>query len=811
MSSARWIWSPRREYVNQHIFFRKRFELAQVPASVVLKITADTRYCLYVNGEGAFRGPARSFPHAIACDEIDIAPLLKPGPNVLAVHVLSFGVSTGISVFRDRAGLYVQCEIPAGSGVLELETNHTWRFSEAPLYRRQVSRSASQLGYQEHLDYTRDSFVGEGGKPDWRHADFDDSAWQKPHLLGIAGVLPWRALRPRGIPALESALRLPLRITGQWEGADRLATASTEESCDVACTAALEKRTPASRIWFDNADSLRETPHAKVQIVPTPAGQASALVIDFGETRFGYPVLKIDGAHGGEIFDLIYDERLGESGIDITRPCNGQAAAYEYSLGDRLTCRAGANTLETLQPRGFRYLMLIARNVRKPVTLSRLALHEVTYPVAERGSFACSDKLLNTIWATGVRTLRHCMADAYMDCPKTQEQGWASARIAGMVSFYALGDTALYRAGLQLMAQSSVYVPDGLLMGVNPSERPDCVMLDYCLHWIASLWEYYLFTGDISVLKEHRGTLEKVLSFFSIHAGERGLLGPTTNYSIFLDNAPGLDRGNLSATFNLLYLQALRAAAQIGNALGDSGLASHCSRNAVALADRIMMVFSSSRRSLLVETVDMRTGEPGDLVSQHATALAVLEGVLGRRDYDRTGAVADVVKDFLPAPGVEIALGPVRANLFFRGYVHEALSMLGHGRYALEDIRRTWGYMLDQGATTWWERLPMRPGSSRCQAWSSHPTTFLSRHVLGLAPLEPGWKAFRVSPQAFDLTHAEGKVPTPHGEISVRWEKQDGNRIKLELTAPSGTEARYWGTDKRQTQVLTNGTHTLEA
>jgi alpha-L-rhamnosidase len=345
---------------------------------------------------------------------------------------------------------------------------------------------------------------------------------------------------------------------------------------------------------------------------------------------------------------------------------------------------------------------------------------------------------------------------------------------------------------------------------VVPSERPDCVLLDYCLHWIASLNEYYRYTGDITLLKELRGTLEKVLGFFSILAGERGLIGPALNYSLFLDWAPGLDRGNLSCTFNLLYVHALRHAAQVGRVIDDSGLANHCTRHANAAADRIIMVFASSRRSLLFESVDMRTGEPGDLVSQHGIALAVIERVLGKRDYDKTGAVFEVLSDFLPPPGADVALGPVRANLFFRGFVHEALVSLGLGQPALDDIRRTWGYMLDQGASTWWERLPLKPSASRCHGWSTHPTTFLSKHVLGLAPVEPGWKKFSVNPQTFDLSSAKGKVPTPHGEIEVAWSLSKKKELEIELVVPPGTEASIANPAEKTPQSFKPGKHSLK-
>jgi hypothetical protein len=470
-----------------------------------------------------------------------------------------------------------------------------------------------------------------------------------------------------------------------------------------------------------------------------------------------------------------------------------------------------------MQARGFRYLMLVARNIRQPVTIEQLAINEIAYPAPQRGSFSCSDPLLNSIWETGVRTLRHCMADTFMDCPtRSQEQGWASSRIAGTVAAYALGDLALYRRGLKLMAQS--LLPDGLLLGVVPSERPDSVIPDYCLHWIASLHEYYQFTGDIKTLKEHRDTLEKVLSFFAVHAGERGLLGATPNYTLFLDWAPGLDRGNLSATYNLLYLHALRYSVQIGNILGFTGFANHCARQADSLAERIVTAFATSHRSLLVESVDMRTGEPSDLVSQHATALAVLEGVLGRRPMlsgspssrgpaAAAGPVGEVLSNFLPPPGADAVPGPVRANLFFRYFVHRALVSLGLGQVALDDIRRTWGYILETGATTWWERMPLKPGASRCHVWSSHPTAFLSHNVLGLYPMEAGWRRFGVDPQRFDLNHASGKVPSPHGDIEIKWALNAQKLLEIELKVPQGAEAYVTLSKSELPRVLKGGTH----
>jgi hypothetical protein len=58
---ASWIWMQRDRYdgYNDTIEARRVFELGAV-ASAALRITADTRYRLYLNGEWVNDGPSRS-------------------------------------------------------------------------------------------------------------------------------------------------------------------------------------------------------------------------------------------------------------------------------------------------------------------------------------------------------------------------------------------------------------------------------------------------------------------------------------------------------------------------------------------------------------------------------------------------------------------------------------------------------------------------------------------------------------------------------------------------------------------------------
>ena len=84
----------------------------------------------------------------------------------------------------------------------------------------------------------------------------------------------------------------------------------------------------------------------------------------------------------------------------------------------------------------------------------------------------------------------------------------------------------------------------------------------------------------------------------------------------------------------------------------------------------------------------------------------------------------------------------------------------------------------------------------------SHPDTSISdvfqTYLLGVEPLEPGFRTFRLVPQPpNDLAWARGSVPTPHGMIEVGWRREEtgecGQAVRapatLSISVPDGTTA----------------------
>ena len=92
---AHWITpSLSQSATNTWISYRKEFKVSECPDRLVARISADSKYWMWINGElavfegGLKRGP---FPNGTYYDKVDIAPFLKEGDNTIAILLWHFG------------------------------------------------------------------------------------------------------------------------------------------------------------------------------------------------------------------------------------------------------------------------------------------------------------------------------------------------------------------------------------------------------------------------------------------------------------------------------------------------------------------------------------------------------------------------------------------------------------------------------------------------------------------------------------------------------------------------------------------------
>ncbi|MBR0415173.1 MAG: alpha-L-rhamnosidase N-terminal domain-containing protein [Clostridia bacterium] len=191
---AQYIWdNSDGSEENVWMCLRKTVTLKKVPQTLNASISADSKYCLYINGRlavfegGVKRGPTESDSYY---DTVDIAPYLKRGENLIAALVWYWGKDKSFS-YQDsgKAGFLFE----AG----DILSDSSWKAQRHTAYQNSGKQPNYRLPeYSIYYDATKEP-------GDWTSPDFDDSAWQNATPGGTGGAAPWGTLYPRGIPLLK--------------------------------------------------------------------------------------------------------------------------------------------------------------------------------------------------------------------------------------------------------------------------------------------------------------------------------------------------------------------------------------------------------------------------------------------------------------------------------------------------------------------------------------------------------------------------------------------------------------------------------
>jgi alpha-L-rhamnosidase len=129
---APWVSYPSANQTAYGVYhFRKSFDLNNVPDELVIHVSADNRYNLFVNGQRVCYGPAKGDLQTYKYDVIDIAPFLKPGENLLAVLVYNGGEDRPLALLTVQTAFMLRAEDEEFS---LLNTDSGWKTYKNPAY-----------------------------------------------------------------------------------------------------------------------------------------------------------------------------------------------------------------------------------------------------------------------------------------------------------------------------------------------------------------------------------------------------------------------------------------------------------------------------------------------------------------------------------------------------------------------------------------------------------------------------------------------------------------------------------------------------
>ncbi len=399
------------------------------------------------------------------------------------------------------------------------------------------------------------------------------------------------------------------------------------------------------------------------------------------------------------------------------------------------------------------------------------------YPLDASGEISCSQERYNEMWRISRNTVLCCMHEMYVDCPYYEQQQYdMDSALEMLFTLRMSADDRMPFKSITDFAHSQM--ADGMLQANYPSVMTQ-IIPDFTLFWVLMLRDYLRYCGygatALSRVRSMTGTMDRALESFEGYMTQDGLIG-ITPYWHFVDWVPGWHVGVPNGGFtepltvtSFMYAAALKAGAEICDAVGRPGLACDYRARAEKMLENVQKQCYDTEVGLYRNTPS--TAE----YSQHTTLWAILSGAVRGEE---AGKLIDRTFD----GHVPVAV----CSFSMSHYMFRALELGNrYDAYAKRQLRG-WETMLDRHCTTWCEN-PDAP-RSECHGWSSAPIYEFSAMVLGVCPTADGYRSVRIKPyvDAYDLTWAKGTVPTPHGTISVAWEKTDGELL-LEVALPAYT------------------------
>lgn len=557
-------------------------------------------------------------------------------------------------------------------------------------------------------------------------------------------------------------------------------------------------------------------------------GQPSYLDLDFGLLVMGELELVVSSASDPAPFvELAFSETRGALAFASDHTTWFRRTAFlPASGGETRRLGFGCRSYEECSdgPRPFRYVRVFLRPRSGQegglVRVDAVRAHvEPTSLERYRGWFQSSDPLLNRIWWSSVYTLELAtqrFEEPYIDLRLCRDDRLRGARVildggkrdrcpyvadlavAALSEYVSHADHGL--VGLTLDAFGQAQSDDGYIPASFWLADPRR-FIEYPGWWVIALRDYALYSGDLRLVDRQWQHLRRLLDGWLPAQIEAGLvvnrLG-RADYAL-------IERTGVSAYDNAVYVEALRAGVALASALGDLDAVARWSARAGALSERT--------NALLWDDAAGAYRDGGGAVHpQDGNALALIAGVADHGRALRALAYRDAccrrpwgnaladTDDWDGYPWGEKA--SERVYPFISTFEVRARFELGRAGEALEQLRRTWGWMLAEangGPGTMWEAvgnggapfldLLNRGVLSMAHGWSTGPASLLSNYVLGVRPTSWGFETFTVEPQLAELSWARGQVWSPRGAIEVSWARK-GRDLSLLVRVPASARAR---------------------
>ncbi len=695
MSEAKWIWWGGEKDVNQYVDFKKVFTTDSVDKDATIKISVDSEYALFLNGEILGCCQYDDYPDAKVFDTYEIGTLLKEGENEIVVHAYYQGCES-FQYAIGTPGLWFSLT----NGTQSVFSNESVLCRLSAQYQNgEIYKITNQVAYGFHHDASK-----------------ENNPWENTVESPIQTTLSPRPIERTTLaePTWGKRISQGYFIRKLTEG-----TVAQQMKSDFLSF----RRNSGAEMPFGSP----EYPYT----AKDTEGDGAYMLFDLEQEMAGLLTLKLT-AKAGAVVEIAYGEHLDD--LRVRSYIGGRNYAVSY------ICKDGEQTFTHWFKRlAGRYLELRIRNFGE-MTIHGVGLISTDYPLNDTASeFITPDSLHNKIFEISKRTAKLCMHEHYEDCPGREQAIYGGdSRFQMLATYYGFGDYKFPRASLDLLAQHPL--GNGQVRMVAPTDTK-MVIPSFSLWWILAMKEYAQYSKDLTLAEEHWDLLMEMLTT-NLSWEKDGIITPPNvdGFWQFYEWTPGhhprvnteyvgdlYDEADFHAgIYHLVFWNAMKNLLELAKMLGKTDLAEEYAPTMERLAKNYSDRFWSEEDQAFAAYE-----KAGKLfqIGEYSQIFVLYSGI----------CQDERIKDILFEKLLRNEY-PVPAMLSVASLKYEAL--LWHkpecAKEVFRQIGERWGAMLQKGATSFWETddgaEDFAQGGSCCHGWASIPIYLYMRYVAGIKP-----------------------------------------------------------------------------
>ena len=634
----------------------------------ICHVSVETNYTLYINGTLVSFGQYDDYPEYKVVDEIDVTKFLVKGKNKLALIHWRSCCDGGFCYYPGVAGVIFEIE-SNGKVLCASDEKVASRFS--PAYAQWKKRIITgQIGYTFSYDATKeDDFINRGF---WGQSVVKEN--NNEYFL-------------RPIPSLVLKDRINSTIMSQ-------------KQVDVVAKT------------YQNAPLKPE--YVAEQDTTFKPLDDTHYIVDLGEQKAGFVCMSFESETEQDVL-VTWGEHLADGKV---RQVIG---ARDFSLYYR--AKSGLNEyINTFLRLGGRYIELSAQ---KPIKLNYLSLRPTDYPV-EKVEYEFCDEITKRIYDTCVRTLHLCMHEHYEDTPWREQSMYAmDSRNQMLCGYTAFKTSEFQRAALVLMSKG-MHGED--LLDITFPTNSDLRIPSFSLVYPIMVDEYVEHTGDISLIEEVMPAMTKIINRFKAQIQPNGLVSEfpapcwnfyewiegSDNWSKLKEKDSSICSGIFDLNLNAFYIMALDSCDRLSQKLGKTAEHTDLIKS---LRQKCYDAFFDKDQGLFLATTEEKYRFPTELCN----GLAVLAGIVS--NYEAKIVLNNVINSNQTR----------KSTLSMVGWFYDALIRTDNcfDDYVLSDVYKNYSYMLDIGATTFWETIygerDFGGAGSLSHGWSAMPVYYFDK------------------------------------------------------------------------------------